>query len=293
MTLIRNDTQAEVENIPAGDIDIQRITAWINNTKYVFYNVYWPNHSFAKLPFDETTYKRTILAGDFNAHIPMLGYKEYNHRGREVEDLLNSTNLILDKDMNSTPTLLHRRHLTTSRPDLIVVSADLYEQITVRVGEDIDSDHSPVLIKINKLVKPETKRRPFWSFKRADWDSFACITDTEMGKLDLDALSVDQASSEICSIILKAAKKTVPQGHRKKYKPYWNAELQQAVKARRKAKKKATKSPTPENKTEFNKHTAKVRLLTRQGKRGKWIKTCEDLDLNKEGKKAWKLLQNL
>ena len=293
MTLIRNDTQAEVENIPAGDIDIQRITAWINNTKYVFYNVYWPNHSFAKLPFDETTYKRTILAGDFNAHIPMLGYKEYNYRGREVEDLLNSTNLILDKDMNSTPTLLHRRHLTTSRPDLIVVSADLYEQITVRVGEDIDSDHSPVLIKINKLVKPEIKRRPFWSFKRADWDSFACITDTEMGKLDLDALSVDQASSEICSIILKAAKKTVPQGHRKKYKPYWNAELQQAVKARRKAKKKATKSPTPENKTEFNKHTAKVRLLTRQGKRGKWIKTCEDLDLNKEGKKAWKLLQNL
>ena len=179
MTLIRNDTQAEVENIPAGDIDIQRITAWINNTKYVFYNVYWPNHSFAKLPFDETTYKRTILAGDFNAHIPMLGYKEYNYRGREVEDLLNSTNLILDKDMNSTPTLLHRRHLTTSRPDLIVVSADLYEQITVRVGEDIDSDHSPVLIKINKLVKPEIKRRPFWSFKRADWDSFACITDTE------------------------------------------------------------------------------------------------------------------
>ena len=293
MTLIRNDTQAEVENIPAGDIDIQKITAWINNTKYVFFNIYWPNHSFTKLPFDETTYKRTILAGDFNAHLPLLGYKDYNYRGREVEDLLNSTNLILDKDMNSTPTLLHRRHLTTSRPDLIVVSADLYEQITVRVGEDIDSDHSPVLIKINKLVKPEIKRRPFWSFKRANWNSFACITDTEMGKLDLDTLSVDQVSSEICSIILKAAKKTVPQGHRKKYKPFWNTELQHAVKARRKAKRLATKFPTPENKTEFNKHTAKVRLLTRQGKRGKWIKTCEDLDLNKDGKKAWKLLQNL
>ena len=72
-----------------------------------------------------------------------------------------------------------------------------------------------------------------------------------------------------------------------------NIELQKAVKARRKAKKIATKFPTPENKTELNKHTAKVRLLTRQGKKGKWIKTCEDLNLNRECKKACKLLQNI
>ena len=293
MTLIRNDTQAEVENIPAGDIDMQRITAWINNTKYVFYNIYWPSHSFTKLPLEDSTYKRTILAGDFNAHLPSLGYKDYNFRGREVEDLLNSTNLILEQDINSTPTLLHKRHLTTSRPDLSLVSADLYEQTTISVGEDLDSDHLPIIIKIEKLVKSETKRRPFWSFKRANWDSFACITDAEMSKLDLDTLSVDQASSEMCSIILKAAKKTVPQGSRKKYKPYWTADLQEAVKARRKARKLAAKFPTPANRADFNKQTARVRLLTRTGKRSKWIKTCEDLDLNKDGKKAWSLLQNL
>ena len=68
MTLIRNDTQAEVENMQAGDIDMQKITAWINNTKYTFYNVYWPNNSFSKLPLDEVAFKRTILAGDFNAN---------------------------------------------------------------------------------------------------------------------------------------------------------------------------------------------------------------------------------
>ena len=194
------------------------------------YNIYWPNYSFTKLPLEDSTYKRTILAGDFNAHLPSLGYKDYNFRGREVEDLLNSTNLILEQDINSTPTLLHKRHLTTSRPDLSLVSADLYEQTTISVGEDLDSDHLPIIIKIEKLIKPETRRRPFWSFKRANWDSFACITDAEMSKLDLDTLSVDQASSEMCSIILKAAKKTVPQGSRKKYKPYWTADLQEAVK---------------------------------------------------------------
>ena len=73
MTLIRNDTQAVVENIPAGDLDIQQITYWINNTKYVFYNVYWPNHSFTKLPFNDATYKRTIIAGDLMPTCHLLG----------------------------------------------------------------------------------------------------------------------------------------------------------------------------------------------------------------------------
>ena len=48
-------TQAVVENTPTGDIDMQKITTWIDNTKYVFYNVYWPNNSFTKLPHDIIT----------------------------------------------------------------------------------------------------------------------------------------------------------------------------------------------------------------------------------------------
>ena len=92
---------------------------------------------------------------------------------------------------------------------------------------------------------------------------------------------------------MKAAKKTIPQGNQKMYKPFWTKELHEAVQERHKARKKAVKFPTPANKTEYNKCTAKVRLITRKGKRTKWTKTCEDLDLNKDGKKAWKLLQNL
>ena len=168
MTLIRNDTQAVVENIPEGDLDIQKVTAWINNTKFIFYNVYWPNHSFTKLPLNDATYKRTILAGDLNAHMPSLGYSEYNFRGREVEDLFNSSNLILEQDINSPPTLLHKRHLTWSRPDLTLISADVYKQVTVTVEERIGSDHSPIMIKIENLIKPENRRKTFWNFRRAN-----------------------------------------------------------------------------------------------------------------------------
>ena len=78
MTLIRLDTQAEVENHPTGDLDLQRITAWLGKQKFTIYNVYWPNQSFTQFPLKETTFKRTILAGDFNAHIPSLGYLNFN-----------------------------------------------------------------------------------------------------------------------------------------------------------------------------------------------------------------------
>ena len=72
MTLIRNDTQAEVENCPFDDVVMQKVTTWIGKQKYIFYNIYWPNNSSSKFPFNETTYERCIVAGDFNAHIPSL-----------------------------------------------------------------------------------------------------------------------------------------------------------------------------------------------------------------------------
>ena len=177
MSLIRNDTQAEVENIPSDDIDIQKVTAWFDNSKYTFFNIYWPNNSNTRLPLVEATFKRCILAGDLNAHMPILGYADYNFRGREVEDLLNSSNLILEQDMNSTPTLLHRRHLTKSRPDLTIISADIYEQTTVEVKDDLGSDHRPNLIKIKTKKRPEVKRKTFWNYRKAKWLEYARATD--------------------------------------------------------------------------------------------------------------------
>ena len=50
MTLIRLDTQAEVENHPTGDLDLQKITAWLGKQKFTIYNVYWPNQSFTQFP---------------------------------------------------------------------------------------------------------------------------------------------------------------------------------------------------------------------------------------------------
>ena len=45
------------------------------------------------------TKTKTIIAGDFNAHLPELGYERYNNMGREVE-ALNIENHTVDLGCN-------------------------------------------------------------------------------------------------------------------------------------------------------------------------------------------------
>ena len=112
MTLIRTDVQAIVKNSPIEDTDIQEISLWSGNEKFNIYNFYCPSWSKTDIPLQQVSFKKTIVAGDFNAHLPQLGFSAYNKRGHNIEDIVNSSNLHLSQDSSSTPTLFHRRHKT-------------------------------------------------------------------------------------------------------------------------------------------------------------------------------------
>ena len=47
------------------------------------------------------------------------------------------------------------------------------------------------------------------------------------------------------------------------------------------------------NNIAFKKAEAKTKLLIRSSKKKKWSNTCSGLDLRKDGRKAWRLLNNL
>ena len=105
--------------------------------------------------------------------------------------------------------------------------------------------------------------------------------------------NIETAYTGITKALLTAAKKTVPRGNRKRYSPFWNAEVEAAVKERRKAMKEVVKNPTRENKTYHNKKTGQVRQMIKTGKKNHWTETCRKLDLRREGHKAWGLLHSL
>ena len=294
MTLVRNDVQAIVTNLSSSDFDIQKITAWDKDRKkeMTIYNTYWPPGSRSDLPFQQPLYPRTIIAGDLNAHSPSWGYSNLDGKGKQVEALCNGSNMILMQNADSEVTFLHRRTGTTSRPDLTMISADLVENSQVKVMEEIGSDHKPILVTVTYPTKKKTCRKPRWNFRKAKWTQYKTLTDQSLREIDMEG-DMEDTYTEMTKAILTSAKKCVPRGNRKRYSPFWNAELEAAVKERRKARKEVAKNPSRANKTYFNKMTGQVRNLTKSGKKNHWTETCSKLDLRKEGHKAWGLLHSL
>ncbi|GFR90453.1 reverse transcriptase [Elysia marginata] len=96
--------------------------------------------------------------------------------------------------------------------------------------------------------------------------------------------------SQITGGILKTAADCIPRGS---YKPFWNTNIEQAVKTRQEARKQKEKNPTIEIKILYNKTLAPVKKKVKAAKKEKWTKTCKHLDLRKAGAKAGSLLNNL
>lgn len=296
MTLIRNDTEATVTNMTAdSNLDTQKISFWDKTTgrQYTLHNIYCHPKSKCDLKdFNNSLYSRTILAGDFNAHSPQWGYKDYNNRGRAVEALCNESNLILMQNKKSVPTLLHRKSGATTRPDLTMVSADIIDTCQVKVMDDIGSDHRPILISINKPEKHKRKRTTFWNVHKANWSEYKAATLSKLKEIDVTQ-DLNIVYENITNAILTAARQNIPQGNRKQYRPFWNSNLQKIVQERRQARKKVETNPSRENKTAYNRLTAQVRYQVKISKKNHWTETCNKLDLKKNGHKAWGLLHSL
>ena len=148
------------------------------------HNIYSPPN----VPFDaklqEIHFKKTILAGDTNGHSPVWGYEDTNPSGKNIEELVNSTNLILLQNKDTKPTLFHRPSGKTFRPDHTMVSADLNEDYHMEVLEDLGSDHLPIHISINTSRGGDTKKRePRWNYSKADLNSFRNATDDLFSRL--------------------------------------------------------------------------------------------------------------
>lgn len=294
LTYIRNDVQGVVENLTQSNpTDIQRITIWFEDNKYNIFNIYNPPANKFDATSIQWTDNKTILCGDFNGHSPRWGYSDRNYTGRSVEELCDSSNLCLLQDAQSTPTLLHRAHKTLYRPDLTIISADLLNKTHFQVLDDVGSDHKPILSKITSGDRKQLDRKPRWNFRKANWENFRTSLDEKLKHQDTSNLTVEELNTVFTTAILDASSTNISRGCRKIYKPFWNKEIEEAVKNRKIARKHLEEAPNLENKIKFNKASAVVKRTTKQAKREKWTNTCANLNLKTDGKKAWALLNNL
>ena len=156
--------------------------------------------------FGKTLYQKTILAGDFNGHSELWGYKDQNLTGKFIETFCNVTNLICIQDKESPPTLFHKVHKILSRPDLTLISADLMPKLTTEVTDGIgSSDHFPTVIKIKTEEKKIHKKWTRWNFKKAQWDQYKITSDGLLKEVDLSGPDIDNTAKDVTEAILSAA----------------------------------------------------------------------------------------
>ena len=241
-----------------------------------------------------TIFKKTVIAGELNGHSPLWGYADHNNTGKRIEELCQSSNLILLQDEDSAKTLLHRRHGTLHRPDLTLVSADLSNFCSEEVLDDISSDHRPILTKIQLPKHKNRKRRTRWNFKKANWDLFREVSEDTIKFDNLENKSIDALNDDLTAAILDAAKKSIPKGCRSHYRPFWNEDLENATKKKNHARQEYEKDLNSiEKKIKYKKAIAETKLVTKKSKNEAWAKKCEGLNLNQSGREAWSLLNNL
>ena len=82
-------------------------------------------------------------------------------------------------------------------------------------------------------------------------------TDKLLGDIQTDVTDINDFNQAVTDAILKAAALSIPRGCRKQYQPFWNPDLETAVKDREAARKCFEESPTTPNKIAYNRASAK------------------------------------
>ncbi|GFR65046.1 RNA-directed DNA polymerase from mobile element jockey [Elysia marginata] len=241
--------------------DVQKCILWLNGKKWTVYNVYNPPANTCRIDdLQENIYHNTILAGDFNGHSLLWGYQDTNNTGKYLEEVCTTTNLSIQQNENSPPTLLHRAHNILSRPDLTVMSPDLENDSEIRVLPDMGSDHRPTLITIRQNGIPPRQQRSRWNFKKADWEGFRATSEREFRNNSWED-DIDGLEETFTSTIFKNSNLHIPKGLHQKYKPFWNEEIEAAVSSRRQARIELEACPTIASKKNYNKATAVVKRV--------------------------------
>ena len=295
ITYVRNDVTCEVTDQSSihQPTDIHQVTAWYGNNKLNIFNIYSPPGKPFNFLDSRTTFSKTIITGDFNGHSPLWGYEDTNDTGRRIEELCSSTNLILLQDKDSPKTLLHKVHGTLHRPDLTLVSADLESQTSEEILRDTSSDHRPILTKISILKRRKKNKKTRWNFKKANWTRYKEESEKQFSEISVEGMNAEELNDTFSTICLKASTLSIPRGFTANYKPFWNAKLEEAAKARHDARLKYEEEPTLENRRLYNKAVNNAKEISKESKRENWTKTCEGLNLQHGGREAWTLLSNL
>lgn len=260
-----------------------------------FYSIYFPPD--CKIHADKLkdifNLKNSILLGDFNAKNVIWGSEYTDTRGKEIEILLNSCNLVCIND--GSPTRIDPNG-TESVLELALCSPNLVPKSSFSVIAEKWSDHFPILVNLNLSCVIFNYLQFSRSFKNVNWENFKC--NISLNKLESlsNMHSLDQKVIEFSKLVLKSAEDALPLfkfNPKKSYKytPFWNNDCSVAIKARKEAEHRFFRSKLMADKINLQYVNARTKYILKNAKKNYWEKFCDGLNYSTNLGSVWNAIK--
>ena len=234
-----------------------------------------------------------LIMGDINAKHSLWGAPVNDTKGISFFNFIEDNNLVCLNNGQGTR-IGHMGQL--SHLDIVVSTCNISSITKFDILEDNwGSDHYP--IQMSLFFKPNIisiKPTPKWNFKKANWNGYNSTIETLIETESWsDNISLDDLQQNFTDIILNSAKLHIPlqlSTKKHKYSPYWNLDCSEAISRRRKSEQVMRKNPTQDNKIQFRRDKAIVKIEIKRAKILYWEKYCKNLNRNSKITNIWKTI---
>ena len=235
------------------------------------------------------TQSSLLVAGDFNAHHPILhSVSPTNATGRHLAALLEDVPQV--RLLNTG----EATHVRGGKLDLTLVSSDLSPGASWQVHPTLTSDHYATLTTLT-VVPPAPPLAPLrWNVERADWGKFQ----EDLGEWWAEyapPADLHQQERDFTAAIERARDAAIPRvtSSRRRRPEWWfyNEEVREHNHRVNLHRRLYKKRPTANNLRLLQDVVARARQVSLRAKEAKWLEWCASFDQHTSLGRLWKNLR--
>jgi len=295
MTLVKHGIPAtQTSDLSNGETEHITIKVFLPDEGLTVTNCYSPPTSKLHLQTFEQPAEKHLFVGDLNCHSPAWGYPNTDAKGEELQDWMIDNKLILINTPHDKPTHYSRAWKKNYHPDIAFATESIQKRTSKMVHSQLGgSDHLPVMLNIAATKAPLqfVKKRASWNFKKANWSKYHHHTEN-LSVIDMTD-DINRNTKAVTASILSAAKKSIPRGFRKNYKPYWSKTLATLHTKLSDTRDRMEQNPVTETTSEHNKLKQEFNATKAEQLRRAWNEKTSSLNLDNSTGKLWHLVKTL
>ena len=207
---------------------------------------------------------------------------------------MTDNQLILINQPDDKPSYFSRAWKISSIPDLAIATEDIEKRTTRTVNSQLGgSDHLPITLSIAdmKTILEYHRKKASWNFKKAKWNKYQLHAESLRNTIFTE--DINHNVKELTQAILTAARRSIPRGFRKDYKPYWSQRLACLHQRLSEARESMEQSPSAETTAMHNQLKEDFDKTKTQEQKQSWQNITSPIGFDSDTGKLWRLTKIL